>query len=91
MARKAKAPLRVNGRTRPRSDDESPVRELIDMARGSGREGIVALSAIFCVAHYGRTDWSFLLFSLLVLWSFLIFKFIWRRRFGKWPGERSQQ
>ena len=82
MARKARAPLRVNGESRPKSDHGSWVRELIDVARGSGPEGIVVLGAIFSIAHYGQTDWKFLLFSLLVIWSLLVFKFICRRYFG---------
>jgi hypothetical protein len=85
MAKTHKTPSGVNEDARPKSDEKSLVRNLFDIARGSGPEGVIVLGSIFCTAHYGRTDLSFLTFSLLAIWSLLAFRFLSRRRGGHRP------
>src|SRR5438445_13700746 len=80
MAKTKKTPSRVNGRSLLKWDDKSWARNAIDVARGCGPEGVVILGAIYCIAHYGRTDVNFLLFSLVAIWSLLTYRFLCRRR-----------
>jgi hypothetical protein len=82
MAKTHRTPSRVNEHIRPKSEDNSLARNVIDIARGTGPEGVVVLGCIFCIAHYGRTDLSSLTFSLLAIWSLLAFRFLSRRRAG---------
>jgi hypothetical protein len=70
----------VNDPVWPKTADKSVVRTVIDIARGAGAEGVVVLGSIFCIAHYGRTDLSFLAFSPLAIWSLLAFRFLSSRR-----------
>jgi hypothetical protein len=79
MAKTKKTPSRVNGRSLLKWDDKSWARNAIDVARGCGPEGVVILGAIYCIAHYGRTDVNFLLFSLVAIWSLLTYRFLCRR------------
>src|SRR6516225_4636051 len=62
MAKTKKTPSRVNGRSLLKWDDKSWARNAIDVARGCGPEGVVILGAIYCIAHYGRTDVTFCCF-----------------------------
>jgi hypothetical protein len=80
MSKTRNAPTRVNDLTRPKSDEKSLIRSVVDIAGGAGPDGAVVLGSMVCIAHYGRTDLSFFIYALVATWSLLAFRLLSSRR-----------